>query len=198
MEFVQRQVAVLKLDHVLNVHSLGEGYQTFAVDLAAPFLHPWVSFPDDSVARGRANVSQVAQSPDRPFDALTLAEQSPGEKHRTFFIALTLVARTAVVPCAMWDDSYLGWVDMPAVYQTILCRLGHGDQGIRLLNDLTHHAVLMRAGMCQNRMQHCKNRSANELEKVDDFRAIEPAVDAVLVLDNHQIVQVKELRNSHR
>ncbi len=101
--------------------------------------------------------------------------------------------RGAVVLGAMGDDHHLARVHVPAVEEPLPGRVGHGhhDRGGR--DDAGEHAPLVGRRGGEHRVQDGDHRDAHLSQDVEHIRAVAPAEDAVLVLDDRHVVLVQRV-----
>ncbi len=175
-----------------DLHKLGaELVQARPVRLAVPLEHLGMGPPGDGVDRIEA--AQVRQRPDGPLDALAGPEQTPGEQVRP---GPADHRRAGVVGRAVRDGRHLGRIHVVADDQPVVRGVGHGDDRARGPDDLLQHRLLPGCGTAQHGVQDDDARHPQPAHQPQHVRAVGAGVDAVLVLDDRDVVAVEGVGGS--
>ena len=208
--------------HVIGEPEVGDlGLEPVAVGLTGPLDHAGMGLADDLVHGSGVEVREARHRLDRPLDALPRAEQTPGQdggsprggvgrggvgtgcvgRGCVAGAALVLPAghvvvaqlRGAVVLGAMGDHHHLARVHVPAVEQPLPGRLRHGHHDGRRGDDTGQHAPLVGGRRGEHGVQDGDHRNAYLRQDIEHVRSVAAAEDAVLVLDDRDVVQVQRV-----
>jgi hypothetical protein len=162
-----------------------------AVHVALERQHLGVGAPGDHVLGPGPQVAQLGEGVDGPLDALAPAEQAPGQQHRAD--RGRQPAAGAGHGRAVGDRGHLGRVDVEQAAEPGAGGLGHHDQAARRVGDLLEHPALVVGGLEQDRVGHHDRRHGQLPQQLDDLLAVGPAEDAVLVLDDGDVVLAEQV-----
>lgn len=95
----------------------------------------------------------------------------------------------------MGNDIYFGFGNLIDFFQKLCSFMGHNNEAIASLSDLTHNLTLLCIWFAQHCMESCYYRHTDLLEKGQQMAAGGAAIDAELVLyaDDIDIIEIQKI-----
>ena len=126
---------------------------------------------------------------DHPLDALSRAQQAPGQHGRSDSDASRQGLLGTVAPCGIVVTLRRS-MSNPTT-QPVAGRLGHDDHLIRPRRDLLEHRTLVRRWVFEDRVGDDDRRDPQPVDDVHHLVTVDTAVDAVLMLDDGDVALVE-------
>ena len=188
-QLADAEVAVVELDDVVHTRVPGALRETVAVGLAVA-LHDLGVAPAHHQVAG-LQVAQPDHGVDRPLDALTRSDQSPGEDEGAVDGLLLDRRRGPVVDRAVRDHHDLRRIGSVARDEPSAGGLRQGHDDVGRGEQLQQDVPLRRRRVLKDGVQHDDRRHRQRIDDPQDVDPVRAAVDAVLVLDDHHVEAVE-------